>query len=232
MAKTIALVGDLNDQLVLAHKAIPLALEISNSIMAADITWKWINTSLIKKDAAESLSEFSAIWVVPGSPYENMDGVLGAIRYARETGKPFLGTCGGFQHALVEHARNVCCVLTADHAETSEDGADLIVSALSCSLLGQSGQITYTPGSILYSIMGENPEPEAYHCSYGLNPQWRGRLENAGMQFTGFDSAGDVRAFELPDHPFFIGTLFQPEQTALQSKRHNLVTAFIDAVKD
>jgi CTP synthase (UTP-ammonia lyase) len=230
MTLSIALVGDRNDEHVIAHRAIPRALEFANSYLGTNITWKWINTVTIQKDVASILSEFSAIWVVPGSPYENMEGVVNAIRYARETDKPFLGTCGGFQYALIEYVRNVCGVQEADHAETNGDGTALIVSPLSCSLIEKAGQINFTPGSILDSILGESSEREEYHCNYGLNPQWRDRLERVGMHFTGFDISGDVRACELPTHPFFIGTLFQPERAALQGKYHLLITAFVSSI--
>jgi len=230
MTLPIALVGDYDEEHVVAHKAIPRALEFANSSLGTNIPWKWINTTTLKKDIANQMDEFSAIWVVPGSPYQNMEGVIEAIRYARETGKPFLATCGGFQHALIEYARHVCGVQEADHAETNGDGTSLIVSPLSCSLVGKAGKITVIPGSILHSILGDTSEREEYHCNYGLNAEWRDRLEKAAMHFTGFDSAGDVRACELSLHPFFIGTLFQPERAALQGKHHPLVAAFVSAV--
>jgi CTP synthase (UTP-ammonia lyase) len=65
----------------------------------------WIPTP----DAGTSaLDGFDAIWVVPGSPYASAGGAITAVRAARERAIPFLGTCGGFQHALLEHARDVC----------------------------------------------------------------------------------------------------------------------------
>ncbi len=230
MTLPIALVGDYDAQNIIAHKAIPRALEFANSSLGTNVSWHWINTATIKKDVASQLSEFSAIWVVPGSPYVNMEGVIDIIAHARITNKPFLGTCGGFQHALIEYARHVCRIQEADHAETNGEGTALIVSPLSCSLVGKAGQITVTPGSILHSILGETSDREEYHCNYGLNAEWRDRLESAGMHFTGFDNSGDVRAFELPTHPFFIGTLFQPERAALQGKNHPLVTAFLKSL--
>jgi len=59
------------------------------------------------------------IWCVPGSPYANESAVIGAIRWARESGIPFLGTCGGFQHAVLEFARNVMGLSAAEHAATA-----------------------------------------------------------------------------------------------------------------
>src|ERR1700681_764391 len=99
MTKTIALVGDFNKQ-ILAHVAILQMIELVNKELNADIRWQWLKTDKISGDDTQVFSEFSAFWVVPGSPYKNMEGVLNAIRFARENNLPFLGTCGGFQHAL------------------------------------------------------------------------------------------------------------------------------------
>lgn len=159
-----------------------------------------------------------------------MEGVLSAIRFARETNRPFLGTCGGFQHALIEYVRNVCGVAATDHAETNPEGNILVVTQLTCSLVGKTNQILFKPGSRLYSIFNEQPTMGEYQCRYGLNPIWKDRLESAGLFFSGCDSAGQVRAFELLNHPFFIGTLLQPELSALRNVSNPLIKAFINRI--
>lgn len=241
MNAAIALVGDHNPQ-VTAHAAIPPALELARAATGVAISWTWVHTTTIR-DARKDLSAFAAIWVVPASPYASMAGALAAIRFARETGRPFLGTCGGFQHALIEFARNVCGVREADHAETAKNGSGvgesgrgergeappLVITPLACSQVEKTGDITFTPGSRLHAIFHGKPTTEGYHCSYGLNPEWRSRLEAAGLRFTGFGAAGQVRAGELPAHPFFFVTLFQPERSALRGERHPLITAFVRA---
>jgi len=227
MSISIALVGDYNEQ-VIAHTAIPRALELANGAIELNVTWSWIETTAIDNDA-NNLATFTAIWLVPGSPYKNMDGALAAVRFARETRRPFLGTCGGFQHALIEYARNVCGVHDATHAETEPNGNSLVVTPLLCSLVERNGSISFMPGSQLYSIFKGQKTEEGYHCNYGLNSEWKTRLEKAGMHFTGFDAEGQVRAFELDMHPFFMGTLFQPERSALRGQQHPLIKAFIEA---
>ena len=159
-----------------------------------------------------------------------MDGALAAVRHARERNLPFLGTCGGFQHALIEFARDVAGIAAADHAETNARTTDPVVTALSCSLVDQTGGIIFTPGSRMHAIFGGRPAHEGYHCNYGVNPAYRARLEAAGLRFTGFDPAGDIRAFELPRHRFFLGTLFQPERSALQGVSHPLIKALVAAL--
>lgn len=176
------------------------------------------------------LAESAAVWTVPASPYANMDGVLDAIRWARETGRPFLGTCGGFQHALIEFARNVAGLVKADHAETSPEGELLLVDRLSCSLVEKTGRVRFSPESRLRAAYGSDTAHEGYHCNYGLNPAHQRALEEAGLRFTAFDEVGEVRAFELPAHPFFVGTLFQPERAALRNETAPLVNELICAV--
>lgn len=227
IAKTIALIGDYN-KAVTAHTAIPIALEFANKSANTDIKWLWVETAMIH--SADSLAEFSAIWAVPGSPYKNMEGVLSAIRFARETGRPFLGTCGGFQHALIEYAQNVCDVMAADHAESNPAGNTLLITPLTCSLAGKTDQIFFKPGSRLYAIFNEESTFGEYQCRYGLNPLWKNQLESAGLVFSGYDSAGEVRAFELPNHPFFIGALFQPELSAMRNISHPLIKVFVENI--
>jgi CTP synthase (UTP-ammonia lyase) len=230
MTPTIALVGDYSPD-VLAHRAIPRALELARTALDTDVIWQWFPTLQIR-DAARDLAVFTGIWVVPASPYENTAGAFAAIRFARETKRPFLGTCGGFQHALIEFARNAAGLRSADHAETNPRGDALIVTPLACSLVEKSGDIHFSEGSQLRAIYDQPTAHESYHCNYGFNRAHRAMLENAGMRFTAFDGAGDVRGAELPEdvHPFFIGTLFQPERAALRGEAPPLVRAFLDSV--
>ncbi len=189
--RSIALVGDYSPE-ILAHRAIPEALALAG----ADVTWSWISSGDIRNASAD-LAGFAAIWLVPGSPYINMQGTLDAARFARKTQRPFLGTCGGFQHCLIDFARELPGLGDADHAETSPQSKHLVITALSCSLVEKSGEISLIPGSQLHAIYGVETIVEGYHCNYGLNPEWRPALENAGLRFSAFDTSGDVRALEF-----------------------------------
>ena len=230
MKPTFALVGDYSPEVV-AHRAIPIALELACAAAECDATWQWVATRDIRH-AARDLKKFVAVWLVPASPYENMAGALAAIRFARETKKPFLGTCGGFQHALIEFARNVAGLAAADHAETNPRGDTLVVAPLACSLVEKTGSIRFTPDSLTRAAYGRDTALEGYHCNYGLNFAHRAALERAGLRFTAFDENDDVRAFELPTatHPFFVSTLFQPERAALRGELPPLVAAFVRAI--
>jgi CTP synthase len=223
----LALIGDYNTQ-VAAHVAIPRALELARHELGVRLDWEWIGTDQIH-DAPRQLAGYAGVWVVPASPYKNMQGALNTIRYARETQVPFFGTCGGFQHALIEFARDVAGVAGADHAETNAAASDPVVTKLSCSLVEQSGEIVFAPGSRLHEIFQGRPALGEYRCNYGFNPAYRPKFESAGLRFTGFDAGGEIRAAELPSHPFFIGTLFQPERSALRGDHHPLIQAFVRA---
>ncbi len=227
---TIALVGDYSPD-VTAHRAIPIALDLASRARRRSIGWEWVPTRDIR-NAPVDLAHFAAIWVVPASPYENMAGALDAIRFARETRRPLLGTCGGFQHALIEIARDVAGLTTADHGETNRGGDTLVVTALACSLVEKTDRLRFTPGSLIHSAYGKESAVEGYHCNYGLNAAYRAKLEQAGLRFTALDDHGDIRAAELPRtrHPFFVGTLFQPERAALRGETPPLVSAFVAAI--
>jgi CTP synthase (UTP-ammonia lyase) len=225
----IALIGDYNPS-VKAHQAIPRALELASE-GDIDCHWEWVHTSTLMGDLSDRLAGYDGVWCVPASPYANPRGALNAIRFARETGRAFLGTCGGFQHAIMEYAEAVWGVAAA-HAETDADAIDPVIAPLNCSLVEQSGELYFEPRSRLASIYGVGSTSEEYHCRYGLNPRYAERLKSGPLRIAARDGAGDVRAIELDGHPFFIGTLFQPERSACSGRKHPLIRAFVVAVHD
>jgi CTP synthase (UTP-ammonia lyase) len=224
----IALVGDYN-QAVLAHQAIPVALQLSAQRLSAAVAPVWMHTAELKGDCQTQLGDFAGVWCVPASPYANTHGALAAIRLARTSGLPFLGTCGGFQHALLEYARNVLGLDQADHAELSPGTEMPLIARLSCALVEKTGTITFTPASRLRAIYGTDRADEGYHCSYGLNPAYERLFHGGALKVAGRDAAGEVRAIELTGHPFFTATLFQPERAALAGREHPLISAFVAA---
>ncbi len=220
---TLALVGD-RSPAVRAHTRIPGLIDALAARDGLVLDPYWIPS----QDAADTaLERFDGIWIVPGSPYRSADGAIGAARVALDHGIPFLGTCGGFQHAVLMLARERCGLGDAAHAEYGPGGEPVIVP-LECSLVGHEGAIHSAPGSRFRSIMGVERSLERYHCSYGIDPAYLDRLAAAGVVFGAHDEAGDVRALELPGHPFFLGTLFQPE-LAEGTRAHPVVRAFAAA---
>ena len=217
----IGLVGDPRDE-VRAHAAIPRALALTK----LSVEPVWLPTRSL---GSVSLGEFDGLWCVPGSPYENLEGVLEAIRYARENRVPFLGTCGGFQHAVLEFARNVLGRKEAVHAESSPGTPEAVISMLPCALIRVERKVRLMPGSRLALAFGTEQTTEGYQCSFGVNETWRPALEHGGLRFSAVDEEGAARGLELPDHPFFIGTLFQMELSALEERAHPVIGAFVRA---
>jgi CTP synthase (UTP-ammonia lyase) len=222
----IGLVGDF-DPAVAAHRNIPPALAAAGAKLDRAIESEWLPTTRLAEEGAGALTQFDGLWCVPASPYRRMSGALAAIRHAREEGVPFLGTCGGFQHAIIEYARSVMGHRAADHAASNPQAAELLITPLSCSLVGQTGTVQLLPGSRAASIYGCEQATERYHCSYGMNPQWQDRIGQATLRITGSDAEGSARVFELLNHPFFMGTLFQPELASVQP--HPMILAFARA---
>jgi CTP synthase (UTP-ammonia lyase) len=221
----ILLIGDRSDS-VLAHSMIPKALQLAAGKLGKAVEIEWLGTAAIS-DATDFHA--NGIWCVPGSPYENMSGALRAIQFAREKKIPFLGTCGGFQHALIEYARNVLHIANADHEESNPNAATHIISKLQCSMVERSERVTFAAGSRLREIYGAAEAMEGYHCSYGVNPDMVARLQDSNLAFVSFNDHGEIRALELRNHPFFMATLFQPERSAVSGSAHPLITAFVKA---
>src|SRR2546430_5445771 len=158
-----------------------------------------------------------------------MDKTLWAIRYARENRVPCLGTCGGFQHIIIEYARNVLGFKDAQHAEYDPYASNLFISQLACSLLGREMELLFSPGSQVAAVYDANSATEQYYCNFGVNPDHVSYLKSGPLKITGSDSEGEVRVVELPGHPFFMGTLFVPQTRSTPEQPHPLVTAFLKA---
>ena len=224
----VALVGDRSAN-VRAHARIPVLIEALLRREGIALDAHWIATP----EAEEcDLSGFDAIWVVPGSPYASADGAIAAVRTARERRIPFLGTCGGFQHALLEYARHVCELATVQNAEVTPEARDQLIVPLECSLVGHEEAVMVVPGTLAAKITGPGRRTERYHCAYGLNPAYLDALTGGGLRFSGFDDSGQVRIMELPGHPFFFGTLFQPELDGDGTHPHPVIVALAAAAAE
>jgi CTP synthase (UTP-ammonia lyase) len=214
---TLALVGDLSPS-VPSHLAVPRIL------MDAAIGWAWLPTDRVADHLAD-LRAADGIWLLPGSPYRDFDGALLAARVAREEGIPFLGTCGGFQHAVIEFARGVAGLGRAGHTEYGDDPHDAVVVALACAMQDVDDPVRLVPGTLAAALAGAAATNERYRCSYGLAAAAEAVLVGHGLVVSGRDPSGDVRVVELPGHPFWLATAFQPELAREQP--HPLIAGFL-----
>lgn len=209
------------------HVSTNSAIIHSQLQLGAEVKSNWISTEKINASLFET---YDGIWVAPGSPYKSMEKLLWAIRQARENEIPCLGTCGGFQYIVLEYARNVLGFQEAQSQENDPYASHLFISQLDCSLAGREMNLTFAEGSQIASIYGSLKAVERYYCNFGVNPEYVPLLKSQMLQVTGSDNEGEVRVVELPDHPFFIGTLFVPQALSTVETPHPIITAFLKAV--
>jgi CTP synthase (UTP-ammonia lyase) len=218
----ILAIGD-RDPEYLTHRELDAAF----LLMPDGVECSWTATD---SQEARDLEAADAVWLLPGTPYRDDAVAYAAIGYCRRAGIPFLGTCGGFQYACVELARTLAGITGAAHAETDPDADELIVVPLQCSLYGEARQIEPVPGTRLAAICGDAPFVGFHWCGYGLDPRIEARLQSAGIVLSARAVDAGVEAIELPDHPFFLATAFQPQIGAGKSDAlHPLISALVDA---
>jgi CTP synthase (UTP-ammonia lyase) len=224
----LAIIGEYNPAFP-PHKAVDATVVQVAAARGIDVRAEWISTAVIAAESTARLAGYHAIWISPGSPYKSLDGALAAVRYAREQDVPLLGTCGGFQHVVLEFARNVMGLEGAEHEETAPDASVLVVTALSCSPAGQTMPVTIDGASRVAGWYGTTRIAERYYCNYGLNPEHEVEIEDAGLRIVGWDDGGEARIVDIPSHPFYIGALFVPHPPDDPSTPHPLVAALIEA---
>jgi CTP synthase (UTP-ammonia lyase) len=219
---TIRVLGDYHAG-HLTHREIDAAL----GLLPEGVRASWVGTE--RPDAAD-VASIDGLWIAPGTPYRSDAAVLRAIRAARLGGVPLLGTCGGFQYAVLEFARDVAGIEGAEHAEASPGAAEAVIAPLSCSLVGKVRMVRAVQGTRLAQIAGMAPFDGFHYCSYGLDEAYVERLQSAGLRINARAEDAGVEGFELPDHPFFLATLFQPQVGSSKGgPLHPLLVAFAEA---
>ena len=223
---TIGIVGD-RDPARLVHWATEAAL----GHLPEPPRYEWVPTEEVPGGPGARLSRYQGLLISPGSPYRSMEGALLAIRHARESGTPLLGTCGGFQHLVIEVARDLLGIRDAEHAETSPGAPRLAVTPLSCSLAGQSHPVRILPGTRAAALYRSEETVEPFFCTYGLNPEYRAPLEACGLRVSGLGEDGVVRVLELEGHPFFLGTLYVPQAASRPGAPHPILAGLLEAAR-
>lgn len=224
---SIAILGDYSADFP-PHPATDAAISHSSHSLGIQTMTVWVPTTEIDEHIFRN---HGAVWIAPGSPYRDMSRTLEAIRYAREHEIPCLGTCGGFQHMVIEYARNVLGHKDAQHAEYNPYASELFIARLNCSLAGSDMNLRFSKASRVREIYASDAATESYYCDFGVNPCFAELLQSGPLQFSGADSAGEMRVLELPDHPYFVGTLFVPQMRSTSDNPHPLVTSFLQALR-
>ncbi len=238
----IGILGDFNPE-YRSHIATNAALEHAGAKLRLKFEPVWIPTpSLLEAGTVKVLEGCDGIWAAPGSPYKSMDGMMRGIQFARERDWPFLGTCGGFQYALIECIRNVVGIKDADSAENNSGSKNIVIYPVACAvenraagapkLSGVIPEIRLRPGSYLESFYGKETASEEFFCNFEVNPEYEWAAMEAGFPVVARGPNGEARAIESPTHRFFIATLFQPQLSSIPENSHPLVLAFAQAAAD
>ena len=200
----------------------------------------WIEAEgLETPDYTTQLEGFDGILVPGGFGKRGIEGMLNAIRYAREHGVPYFGICLGMQTACIEYARNVCGLKDANSGEfdpstphriiyklreltgVEEMGGTMRLGAWACTL---------EPGSLAAQAYGTSEISERHRHRYEFNREYEALLTGAGLRLTGTTpDATYVEIVEIPSHPFFLGCQFHPEFKSKPLEPHPLFRDFIAA---
>ena len=200
----------------------------------------WIEAEGLETPNYESqLAGFDGILVPGGFGKRGIEGMLNAIRYARENRVPYFGICLGMQTACIEYARNVCGLSDANSSEfdpatahrviyklreltgVEEMGGTMRLGAWTCVL---------QPNSVAFAAYGANEISERHRHRYEFNREYEALLTGAGLRITGTTpDATYVEIVEIPGHPFFLGCQFHPEFKSKPLEPHPLFSAFVKA---
>ncbi len=232
----IGMVGKYVD-LTESYKSLNEALYHGGFACASEVRIEYFDSE--KLVDTKVLSELDGILVPHGFGSRGVEGKIRAIQYARENDVPFLGICYGMQLACCEFARNVAGLEGANSSEVDPDtkhpvigllpeqrdiedkGATMRLGAYPCVLL---------PGSKAAEAYGTTEISERHRHRYEFNPEYRERLEEAGLLFSGSSPDGRLaEVIELPSHPFFVASQFHPEFKSKPFNPHPLFEAFVRA---
>jgi CTP synthase (UTP-ammonia lyase) len=240
----IGILGDFNAEFR-SHHATNESLQHAARKLNITVESEWLPTPALTLPGAEkTLESFDGLWAAPGSPYKSFDGMLKGIEFARRRDWPFLGTCGGFQYAFIEFARNVLDIKDADSAENNSGSKNIVIYPVACAVPGGSDGahklsgaipgIRLRPGSYLQSFYGKDAEAatEEFICNFEINPEFEWMTMEAGFPVVARGAEGEIRAIESPAHRFYLATLFQPQLSSTEKNPHPIVLAFVQAAAD
>ncbi len=205
----------------------------------------------IARAGPDALQKMDAILVPGGFGDRGIEGKIQAIRFARENRIPYLGICLGMQLAIIEYARNVLSLKTANSTEFDRATHHPVVALITewqdlargqqvrdeKSELGGTMRLgaqesRLVAGSRVHSLYGKESIFERHRHRYEFNNHYLEELTAAGMKFSGFSGDGLVEFIELPSHPWFVASQFHPEFTSTPRDGHPLFTGFIRAARE
>jgi CTP synthase len=226
--------------LVDSYKSIQEALIHGGVANDVGVNIDWLSSEDFEDaGSAEQLSRYDGLLIPGGFGVRGVEGMLSAIRWARENGLPFFGVCLGLQTAIIEFSRNVCGLGGAHSTEWARDTSHPVICLMNSQRevtdLGGSmrlGAFTarLAPGSRAAEIYGSNEISERHRHRYEVNNEYRDPLNESGLVVSGTSPDGNlVEVVELPHHPWFLATQFHPELKSRPTHPHPLFASFIGA---
>jgi CTP synthase len=200
------------------------------------------SASLEQEGYHGDLATVDGILVGPGFGSRGVEGMLRAIRYAREKKIPYFGICLGMQCATIEFARNVAGMVGANSTEFDDDSPYKVIYKLrdliGVDALGGTMRLGKYPcnlkeGSVAHRSYGADMIEERHRHRYEVNPEFLPQLTEHGLVVSGVSPDGKfVEMIELEDHPWFVGCQFHPEYKSKPTSPHPLFRSFVSAARD
>jgi CTP synthase len=223
-----------------SYKSLKEALLHGSLAHDAKVKITWIESERLKwPNAAQELKDYDGILVPGGFGRRGVEGMLCAIRYAREFKVPYFGICLGMQTMVIEYARNVCGLDHANSTEFDPATPDRVIYKLrelkGVDELGGTMRLGAYPcklaeGSFARAAYGEKEISERHRHRYEFNREYEATLKKHGLKLTGETPDGVyVEICELADHPWYLGCQFHPEFKSKPLEPHPLFRAFIGA---
>ncbi len=245
---TIALVGKYVD-LTESYKSLSEALVHAGIHTSSKVNIRYVDSELIESEGVGMLEDVDAVLVPGGFGKRGVEGKIQAIRFARETRRPYLGICLGMQLAVIEYARNVCGLTNANSTEFDPDTPHPVIALItewqdrdgrierrdSDSDMGGTmrlgaQQAQLEPGSLARKIYATDIINERHRHRYEVNNQYLQRIKDKGLRVAANTRAEQLcEIVELPAHPWFVACQFHPEFTSTPRQGHPLFKAFIEA---
>ena len=236
----IAVVGkytDLHDAYKSVHEAL-LHGGIANDV-GVDIEWIASDRFTDQDAAGKLLKGFDGLLVPGGFGDRGIDGMVQAVRWAREHGLPFFGICLGLQIAIIEFARHVCGMTDTNSTEFEPDCPTPVIALMSSQRgvtdLGGTMRLgaypaRLRPGSRAALAYGTTDISERHRHRWEVSNAYRDLLAEHGLRLSGQSPDGGlVEIIELPDHPWFLGCQFHPELKSRPNRPHPLFVGFVGA---
>jgi len=235
----IALIGkyvELKD----SYKSIHEALIHSGAMHECAVKVDYVHSeSLTEANVHERLSKADGVIVAPGFGFRGIQGKIEAIRYVRENKIPFLGICLGMQCAVIEFARNVLNLSSANSTEmdvnTQQPVIDLMEQQKTIVKKGGTMRLgaykcSLKKGSKTFEAYGVAEISERHRHRYEFNNDYLNEFKSKGMVSVGMNpESGLVEIMELKNHPWFVGVQFHPELKSTVENPHPLFVDFVRA---